>query len=476
MNERYIIVGAGGNGIALLNRLGQDRVSFFADNNKSIIGKRIEGIEVIPVDEITRYVDSNRVIISVENKTQIKAQLEELGVMEYVIYLSDWRKECVSRNILCCELEGEKEINRQLRQYSDLSVDADPIRNTDDFKKLVIRCKNDNSLRGCFNILGRDWESLTYGHFHEMIKYANILNADSRLFPIIPHAPFFFDNLRTFESATMFSSPYLKEENNKAFPYIPSFLIGEYMQYVSSDNSDKNTSSSDSVVVFMHHSVEAIRVIHEYEYLMRSVFAPLLERYNHVYLSTYWYDLDDELYAQLEKDGVKLVSAGFRFDERFISRLRTIIDTCDDIVVYGRTSAVIYALAMGKRLFYHKEYNSTLHINDSNINNRFLGRERSNAITTWESIVLSNYGKRFEEFSEEDKRVINYYLGISVHRSPEEIRIMYDICKDIWENSVYTEKEYPMAVYRTYWKYQTDGDYDKLAILSEALPAGFWNL
>ena len=62
---KYILYGAGNTGISVMRHLGKENILCFCDYNKS--GDVIEGIPVVDIDELDKYVGMAVIVVSVLN-------------------------------------------------------------------------------------------------------------------------------------------------------------------------------------------------------------------------------------------------------------------------------------------------------------------------------------------------------------------------------------------------------------------------
>ncbi len=88
-SKKIILFGAGDFGKKALEYFGNERVAFYVDNNADIIGKKINGKEVISFDRLKTIYKKYQIFISVDaRKTSMLArQLEDNGITVYGTYL-----------------------------------------------------------------------------------------------------------------------------------------------------------------------------------------------------------------------------------------------------------------------------------------------------------------------------------------------------------------------------------------------------
>ena len=188
-------------------------------------------------------------------------------------------------------------------------------------------------------------------------------------------------------------------------------------------------------------------------------------------MSAYWHDIDNNFYEILNNMGVKVVSFGFRWDARFIQRMRAIFEIVDHVVTYGFTTAVVYALAMKKPLTIQPINIHTV------ADKKVLFREDEIFLAQNERQKCLDMLKKYRDvttdmLSTEERNLLNYYYGLNIKLTPEEIRAIYEVSCDIWQACDGVIRDYPLGVYKTYQRYQDDYNFEKLVVLSKACGQG----
>lgn len=94
-NKKYVIFGAGDYGKKALEMLGRENVAFFVDNDKNKDGSIIDGVEVKFFQRINKKLKEYLVIVAVSYQyiKDIKAQLQDIGVSPYDIFVEMLQRE-----------------------------------------------------------------------------------------------------------------------------------------------------------------------------------------------------------------------------------------------------------------------------------------------------------------------------------------------------------------------------------------------
>ncbi|MCI9142588.1 MAG: hypothetical protein HFH87_08200 [Lachnospiraceae bacterium] len=479
MEKKYIIFGSGKNGREVYRHLKKDMVAFFCDNNSEKVGLTIDGKEIISFGRLLEIHQDYVIILSVGNKFNVRRQFEQNNIQEYIEYQDDAVKEdMVPNDSLQRIMKADSSMNRLLDQYLDRCKTMDVLNDFAGFKELVKELKQE--LKGEYAFYESAYnESMLYGHARTLMDYAGI-DRDYANFPIMAHGVIYAGTHPDYQTAAIFSGEYDKQIHNSRYPYIPIFSVGPYIQYAKTIYSEETLhnvkkNNGKTAVFFMTHSAEQSYVSYNEDKLLKQITDVYSKEYDTILVCAYWCDIDREIYSRLAKvRGVKIVSAGLRFDTKFIQRLRTIFELGDTIYVYGFTSAIAYALALKKNLFVidcGEEY-------DFNNTPRYMESVRFEETADYEYItkVLFRFENKNVILTEEEKNKFDLYFGLNICRTPAEIRRMYQVCCDIWDNCEHLEKDYPIGVYKTYQQYQKNYDFEKLYTLTQSLGKGFWNI
>lgn len=471
---KYIIFGAGQWGQALVRRLGRDKIRCFCDNDPKKVGEKIEGISVISFSKLLEIYKEYILLIAVADRYWICEQLKHCGINRYIIYEGPFDKGAVYKNVVSKKEQNEHDyrINEILDYFSNECASDIPLLDFPEFQDVVRKFlnefpKDEIAIHRCYGA-----ESILYGHGKALMDYAGI-PVDYENFPIVLHYPFSSGVVNGQKSAVIFGNQQDKVTHNDRYPYIPAFTVGNYINYAqpiwtTETIEKKRKVNGNTLLVFLPHSNQYEESLYNNSLVLKHIKEQYVPRYKTVIACVYWCDIFDNVYDELAKYGVKLVSAGFVFDPYFIRRLRTLFDLCDDVAMYGHGSFITYALALKKRYFFHpiKETLLVYHANDiiATIKEERIKKQYEGY----------DYAMSHPELAHDFD--YNYRYGFNMKCSKDDIRTMYEISMDIWNHCNHVVRDYPIGVYRTYQKYQEKDDVQKLIILTESLGQGFYNM
>lgn len=478
MKKRYIIFGTGNNGKEVYSHLKREEVAFFCDNNIEKVGQKIDGIEIISFEKLLEIYHQYVLILAIGNKFDLRRQFEKNGITDYIEYQDDAIKRNNNRNDSSYKvMKTDSKMNELLDLYVEKCNTLDTLNNFNGFRELVAELKT--KLNGEYAFYESAYnESIMYGHAKALMDYAKI-QIDYANFPIVAHGMIYAGTHPDYHTAAIFSGIYDKQIHNARYPYVPIFSVGPYIHYarniyskdVLSNIKEKNGKTA---VFFITHSAEQSFVLFDEQRILNEILNHYSKIYNTVLVCAYWCDIDKEIYKKLTEAGIQVVSAGFRFDTRFIQRLRTIMELGDDIYVYGFTSALFYAFALEKNLYLgscreiYDFHNTPKHI-------PVVRFQDSKEYYYIKQVLLKAEDKKIE-LSREEKERFDLYFGFDQIKTAEEIKKIYEISYDIWENCDRLERRYPIGVYKTYEQYQKNYDFEKLHVLTQSLGKGFWNI
>ena len=238
----------------------------------------------------------------------------------------------------------------------------DSILNYDEFKEFVIRNIKNKQRNSYFMQHEFGFDGLFYGHRNAFFEYAGVKCEEQRyIFPYFEAGADLRiqvkdEVLGDYNYTFLLQSPYKNEIIRKAKPYAPIYNIGPYILYarsIYSENQIKQMKKNygKTVLLFPGHSFEGTDVEYNRDTFVDQIMGEFSEKYNTILVSVYWNDVDDPVYEAFRKSGAKLVSAGFRGDQNFIHRLRTLIDVSDLVASNLVGSYVGFSQALNTPLY-----------------------------------------------------------------------------------------------------------------------------
>lgn len=240
------------------------------------------------------------------------------------IYLAKWVDAYRGRSF-----ERERTLRKFIRKMSQI----DSIRDIELFRQTIAELKSRNYEYNCASTRYEDanW----YGYYQALQRYAGY---PERAYPIlteIEHGIRFGEALWPYFD---YNACYICEGDERiheipdADPLMPVMAVGPYIHYAEQYYSEERIQeerkkNGKTLLVFPGHSIE-------WEKTRENAFIDILyERYAKDYqtvmVCSYWRDLDSLEVQKFRERGARIVSAGFRGDNQFVRRLKTIISLAD---------------------------------------------------------------------------------------------------------------------------------------------------
>ena len=469
----YIIFGAGKYGVECFGHMNPNDVAFFCDNNKNKVGTYCCGKLVISFYNMLEIVKSHTLIIAVMDNLNLRQQLNNHGIYNYIIYANDneKRKWLFRNDSQESTMDNDEDIDSILNDSLDKCDILLPLEDFYAFREIVSACKHKlNGRIGRYNQLCE--ESMRYGHAKTIMDYAGI-KTDYANFPIVQHGFRYTYPLKYYTSACVFMDERDRFLHNQRNPYIPAFAFGAYIRYAKNllteqQMLEKKNKLGKSVLIFLTHSIEQQEVGYDQNYVFDEITKKYMRLYDTVMVCAYWNDVEQPIYQKLSDAGVRVVSAGLRWDENFICRLRTIMELCDKVIIYGFTSAVLHSLAMNKpTMIINVDKHIIFAANDYALSHN----KKFETDEGFYKLLYQKYGSPPHEISSEQQIQLDNFFGLNIHKSKHEIIKIYEMCCDIWDSCNHILKDYVSGVCSTYNKYQCEYNFEKLNLLSNAIRA-----
>lgn len=471
--KRIILFGAGKNGVKALEKYGKENVAYFCDNDVSKHGTFIENIEVISFEELQKLeLNQYHIVITPVNYVLLLGQLELVGVKNFSIFASEY---CLS-NIEKIPVI-HKTNNEKLESYANASGSKELLKDVGAFKLLVKEFMEEyNQKRILAMYQGYENQGHLYGNLRNLLDYAGLCGEFNLLYsPFVSHVDCedSFYALHNSLTASIFSGDYYKKKVHENYPYRPVFTVGPYIHYAkgvytADEIKSIKAKNGKTLLVYLPHSLEYVTRDYKKEDFIDEVLKLYSDKYNTFILCVYWADILDPVCEYAEGRGFKVVSNGFRFDQRFNSRQKSLLELADAVVGGDVGTHIGFALYMNLPIgrvgisnntkIWDKEYTT-------DIEKKLFG-----------NIVRMKYFEEFYKIFDSNIRLdsaqkqwIDPYQGFANIRTPEYIKGMFEICRDIWLECNGAYKYYPESVFKLLNKYDKNNEWDKYFILKESI-------
>lgn len=169
-------------------------------------------------------------------------------------------------------------------------------------------------------------------------------------------------------------------------------------------------------IFFPSHSTHHVTVQMEFERLA-DVLAALAAQYQPVTVCLYWRDYNLGYHLPFQRRGLRVVSAGHMFDRNFLSRFYHLCSLHRYAASNAFGSHLFYAVKTGCSYF-HLDAVEYTRVADPAV----LKRDVADLPPTEEAGFRSLFGTPRPAASDEQKRIVDYYLGAAYLKTPRELR------------------------------------------------------
>lgn len=369
--------------------------------------------------------------------------------------------------------------NRKVADIVKTASEVDCLTDFDSFRNFIKNCKRDVLSSGVpFGTKGIATEPLFYGHNNALLAYAGEPSTPSSrlLLPYIEHGIAWLQKvpgnaMQSYVHCTVSQGAYRFRALREARPWMPHYVIGPYVYYAKPYYSAKKEAElrrqmGRTLLVFPAHTYENSSLEYGKKQFVESIMERFADEFDTIMVSAYWHDVDDEVFQFFEDVGAVVVSAGLREDPCFISRLRTMIELSDVVVGNALGTHIGYALCLGKPFIMTDD--SRVSINDDGDDYHQNEIDSLDKVRAWARTVFAPGAPR----DPQDIFFEKYWGGRKAIKSPEEIRCLLGISRDVLDLSRGFVDRFPSAVHSIFREACSGGGTDSAMrehLLREAL-------
>lgn len=318
--------------------------------------------------------------------------------------------------------EREEFISKTVRDFSQ----TDSLRDTEPLKRFKERIVNEKIPFWSYDV--NKTESRMYG-IHDSL-FGSISDREI-FFPSAEHGLIFHnknwsDTQNTVRASCVTFGKFRKEVLEK-FYSTPIFCVGPYIHYAE-DYYDEETFSrikerlGKNLLVFPTHGTDDAKITYS-EKCFSAKIDELRKAYDSVTVCVYWWNLDDPIINKFKEKGYHIVSAGYREDPKFLSRLKAIIDLCDQSIGDGIGTNIGYCLSRGKPFAYFDSETEKEDFNQTDNEDRLFVKKHMD--------ILKDVFREAYFIKERQLEAADYYWGLNQIKTREELYGIYSINKKI---------------------------------------------
>jgi len=255
--------------------------------------------------------------------------------------------------------KDNKANNERILEWKKIFSGIDSIQEIDRFIQTVVLYKQEKDRPQYYMCEGK--ESLLYGHAKMLYDYAGIKFKKPVYLAKIEHGINFYESASVFDlsikpACYIFQGNYKRQIAKKKDSTMPIFTIGPYIHYARDYYSDGEfmllkQKIGKVLLIFPAHTYELSQCEYDAQKFVNDVYEQYGCKYETVMVCAYWLDADSLVYSLFREKGAMIVSAGARFDDEFISRLKSIICLSDAVLVNDIGTNIGYAIYLGKPVY-----------------------------------------------------------------------------------------------------------------------------
>ena len=218
---------------------------------------------------------------------------------------------------------------------------------------------------------------------------------------------------------------------------VPVLTIGPYIHYADSYISQEELASVKAalgkvLLVFPGHSLEDVerqfdmaRLVHEIKELQAACNADT------VLVSLYYRDILNGSYVPYEDAGFRVVTSGYREDDNFLPRQKSLIQLADYTASNCFGTHVGYCLYLGKPHYIISQKHSF--VGTSNVSSR-LDKPVSESITPMEDEVVRAFSTWSPTPTDYQLEICDRYWGFSSVRTEADIALVLDALEAAYQS------------------------------------------
>lgn len=309
-----------------------------------------------------------------------------------------------------------KKYNRDIEKYVSKLSKIDSIKDFFIFREEMLATSFPKN-SGTFTIKRAYSENTLYGYANSIMKYAGIDISEILYLPLLLHGVPYDDNFNTdkfaFYNSFIFQGTHDALRVKGSFPNKKIYTIGPYIHYTTSYYKKEEIDVlrdrlGKTALIFLKHSTEQIEALMQVNKKIEYIQSRTKKTYDTYIVCVYCQDVNQVCEKDMAEKNIMFVSAGYKLDPLFSSRLKSILELSDDVYFDGFTSSIGYAYIMKKNIY-------SLEENE----NESMGSSRLSENRCEMFSRLFCIGSQMED-NEKDE-YIDKYWGISQIKTKEEI-------------------------------------------------------
>ena len=236
-----------------------------------------------------------------------------------------------------------------------------------------------------------------------------------------------FTDLRTTARHTIVTFSEFRKKIIQRIIHRPVFCLGPYTHYCTGFYSDERLEKEKkkfgkTLLVFPTHSTDTSELSIDQMHFINNL-SNIVKEYDSVLINAFWWNINDPLIKQLEREGYKIISCGFRDDPMFLQRLKSYIQLSDFCIGDSIGTHVGYCVDAGVPFSYQNVGTNVI-----------LLKAEEKKTERYKKIQIEKIQSVFDnavDINSEIMDIYNYYWGGNQIKSEGEIQAIKEISEEL---------------------------------------------
>ena len=262
-------------------------------------------------------------------------------------------------------------------------------------------------------------ENSLYGYATQLLNYAGLTKKEELYIPIVDHGVPYGDDYDKArypkKNSYIFQGRYVQprwSQNRKDKAY----YVGPYVHYCDPIYSEETMKKlkkkyGSSVLIFLPHSWETNRIFFNIDTIVKRYEQLSQDTVDTIFVCVYCQDADIVQPLVNNNENIRFVSAGFKTDDAFVKRLKTILMLVDSVFYTSMSTSIGYAHYLNKKII--------CDISDEELasTKQKIGEEGFNKL-----LKFKNAFENCHSNEQQKKEFVDYYWGLSEVKTPEQVK------------------------------------------------------
>ena len=204
--------------------------------------------------------------------------------------------------------------------------------------------------------------------------------------------------------------------------------IGPYIYYAESFYSKEKLKELKNkygkiLLVFPSHSIDEIDLEYNIDLFITTI-NKIKKNFDNVFICLYYSDIKKGIYKKYLKEKYIIVTAGHKYDRKFLERLKSIILLADYSITNSFGTHTIYATSLNKpHTIFQQDMNIKVNgkINKNKLKFYNEAKRKDKKLIEQLNIIINNYNIYPNYNIENQKKNLNYLFGFSELKTKEEM-------------------------------------------------------